>query len=317
MVKIAVAGGSGQVAQEVIDALLDTGKHEITILSRNEASIKDVPAGIRWRVVNYNDQPDLVDALQGIHTLFSFVQLLLDPEGMSQKILIDAAIAAGVKRFAPSEYGSAGTTNMPWWAGKESTRDYLRKVNGNEKVLEYIVFQPGLFLDYLAFPYKTAKHIDPLQSVFDYHNCRAIVVNGHEDAIMTLTTAADVAAIVAQAVDYKGEWPETGGIRGNRVTFSEVIKIGEKIRGRPFTIEKVNLEDLEAGTLNTPWALAERHRAISEEQHDHFAKMVSIGILLSSAKGAWDVSDELNQLFPEYNFDKVEDFLTRVWNGKQ
>lgn len=137
--------------------------------------------------------------------------------------------------------------NMSWWAGKESTRQYLRKVNENRKVrrryrtsmlnlsflqvLEYILFQPGLFLDYLAFPYKTAKHIDPLQTIFDYQNCRAVVVEGHENAIMTLTTAADIAAVVARVVDYKGAWPEIGGIRGNRVTFSRVIEIGERVRG--------------------------------------------------------------------------------------
>lgn len=45
-------------------------------------------------------------------------------------------------------------------------------------------------------------------------------------------------------------------------------------------------------------------------------KVVSIGILLSSMKGAWDVSDELNQMFPDYKFEKAEHFLTRVWYGK-
>jgi hypothetical protein len=40
-----------------------------------------------------------------MHTLLSFVQLLADPNNQSQKNLIDAAVAAGVKRFAPSEYG--------------------------------------------------------------------------------------------------------------------------------------------------------------------------------------------------------------------
>ncbi len=98
-------------------------------------------------------------------------------------------------------------------------------------MLEYTLFQAGLFLDYLATPYQTAKHVTPLDSLFDYDNCRAIVVDGHEDAIMTLTAAADLAAIVARAVDYSGEWPTTGGIQGNRVTFSRVIQIGEKIRG--------------------------------------------------------------------------------------
>jgi len=46
-----------------------------------------------------------VKALHGIHTLLSFIQLLADPEQKAQKNLIDAAVAAGVKRFAPSEYG--------------------------------------------------------------------------------------------------------------------------------------------------------------------------------------------------------------------
>lgn len=57
------------------------------------------------------------------------------------------------------------------------------------------------------------------------------MVEGNEDAIMTLTSAADVAGIIAQAVDYEGKWPEISGISGNRVTFAQVIKLGEKIRG--------------------------------------------------------------------------------------
>jgi hypothetical protein len=55
--------------------------------------------------VNYDDKIELVEALQGIHTVLSFIQLLSDPENKSQKNLIDAAIVAGVKRFAPSEWG--------------------------------------------------------------------------------------------------------------------------------------------------------------------------------------------------------------------
>lgn len=58
-----------------------------------------------WRRVDYNDVSDLTAALRGVHTLLSFVQLLSDSEGKTQKSLIDAAIAADVKRFAPSEYG--------------------------------------------------------------------------------------------------------------------------------------------------------------------------------------------------------------------
>jgi hypothetical protein len=61
--------------------------------------------GVTSRTVNYDDKSELVEALQGIHTVLSFIQLLSDPGNNSQKNLIDAAIVAGVKRFAPSEWG--------------------------------------------------------------------------------------------------------------------------------------------------------------------------------------------------------------------
>lgn len=61
--------------------------------------------GVTWRAVNYDDKSDLVDALQGTHTVLSFIQVMKDPGNKSQKNLIDAAITAGVTRFAPSEWG--------------------------------------------------------------------------------------------------------------------------------------------------------------------------------------------------------------------
>ncbi|KAI1261299.1 NAD(P)-binding protein [Xylariaceae sp. FL1019] len=345
MVKVAIAGGSGQVAGEVIDALLASNKHEITILSRRETLATSKAPGIKWQVVDYNDKSALTEALRGTHTLLSFVQLLSDPGEKAQRNLIDAAIDAGVKRFAPSEYGrqvkrpiltnvinininvparkltsadSKSMVDMPWTSGKERIRGYLEQINAKADVLEYTLFQPGLFLDYLAFPYRTSKHLDPLQSVWDVERRRALLVDGHEDdAVMTLTTVADNAAVVARAVDYHdGRWPTTGGIRGNRLTFAEIIGIGERVRGRPFAVEKVKVEDLEAGELKTSWRLEATHHAVSDEQASALLKAVSIGILLSSSKGAWDSSDELNRLFPDYEFTSAASFLAKVWDGK-
>ena len=45
-------------------------------------------------------------------------------------------------------------------------------------------------------------------------------------------------------------------------------------------------------------------------------KTVLIGTILSSAKGAWDVSNEINQLAPDFEFTQIEDFLTEVWAGR-
>ncbi|KAI1765052.1 NAD(P)-binding protein [Hypoxylon sp. FL1150] len=316
MVKIAIAGGSGQVSQEIIDALLVTKKHHVTILSRKESPKTPIAPEIHWKAVDYDDEKSLAEALLGIHTLLSFVQVVSDPDQKSQKNLIKAAIAAGVKRFAPSEYGSQGTVNMVWWRGKEKVREYLEEVNANEKVLEYTLFQPGLFLNYLAYPHKTAKHVEPLQSVFDFENNRAMVVEGHEEAIITLTAVSDIAAVVARAVEYEGTWPTTGGIRGSRATFSQILEVDQKVRGSPFTVDKVKIEDLEAGDLKTSWSLKAVHNSIFEGQASALLKEVPIGILLSSTKGAWDISDDFNQIFPDYKFTSIEDFLGKVWEGK-
>ncbi|KAI0098918.1 NAD(P)-binding protein [Nemania sp. FL0031] len=316
MVKVAVAGGSGQVAREVVDALVASKKHDITIFTRGPAPTHAIAPEVKWQTVDYHDKGALTEALRGIHTVLSFVQLLSDPDQTAQKNLIDASISAGVKRFAPSEYGSRGLDNMAWWQGKQKVREYLREVNDRETVIEYTLFQPGLFLDYLAFPHKTSKHVDPLQTVFDFQNRRALAVEGHEDAIMTLTTVADAAAIIAQAVDHRGKWPIAGGICGNRVSISQILEIGKTVRGRPFTVEKVKMEDLEAGELNSSWSLEAVHSAVPDDQAQALLKMVCIGTLLSSSKGAWGSSDEMNQLFPEYEFTPMERFLSQVWEGK-
>ena len=40
---------------------------------------------------------------------------------------------------------------------------------------------------------------------------------------------------------------------------------------------------------------------------------VAIGMLLSAVEGAWNVSDELNRMFPAYEFQSPEEFLMKAW----
>ncbi|KAK0725526.1 hypothetical protein B0H67DRAFT_659126 [Lasiosphaeris hirsuta] len=317
MVRVAIAGGSGEVAQEVIDALVASKEHEIVILSRNgQGSSNSNPHNLEWRQVNYGDVNSLAQALGGIHTVLSFVQLLQDPGNKAQKNLIDASILASVARFAPSEWGSrAAGSVMPWWTGKDEVKEYLRQVNATEKVLEYTLFQPGLFLNYLATPHKTSKHLAPLNTFVDFHNRRAIVVDGI-DTIMTFTTVQDMAAVVAKAVGFEGQWPAVGGIRGNRVAVSQLIEIGTRVRGGPFSVDTVKLEDLEAGSLTTSWKLEAQHHSVSGDEAEKLLRSVLVGTLLSSAKGYWDVSDEWNQLLPGHQFADIEEFLEMAWVGK-
>jgi hypothetical protein len=78
----------------------------------------------------------------------------------------------------------------------------------------------------------------------------------------------------------------------------------------------VEVEDLEAGNLNTSFRLEAVHQAVSKEEAPALLRDVTIGTLLTSVRGAWDISDELNQLFPDLELTEAEEFLTNVWNGK-
>lgn len=61
--------------------------------------------GVSYLTVDYTSIASLTTALQGVHTVLSFTQPLSDPDSVAQKNLIDAAIKAGVQRFAPSQWG--------------------------------------------------------------------------------------------------------------------------------------------------------------------------------------------------------------------
>lgn len=92
------------VAQEVVDAFVATKRHEIVLLSRKDAPA-ELPSGVTWAKADYDDPKQLAGILRGVHTVLSFI-IDPDPKSGVQKNLIDAAVQAGVKRFAPSEWGS-------------------------------------------------------------------------------------------------------------------------------------------------------------------------------------------------------------------
>lgn len=111
------------VAQEIIDGLVATKKHEILLFTRKvspptrickssdrqqDPPPSDPSSGVTWAKTDYLDVKQLTSLLAGTHTVFSFVAPYLDQEEAfnAQKNLIDASIQAGVKRLAPSEWAS-------------------------------------------------------------------------------------------------------------------------------------------------------------------------------------------------------------------
>ncbi|EXF83879.1 NmrA-like family protein [Colletotrichum fioriniae PJ7] len=317
MVRIAIAGGSGNVGREILDALVARGKHEILILSRKDDPATDFGLGVKWVKTSYTDVAHLTQVLEGVHTVLSFVAGPADPTNVvqrdTQKNLIDASIKAGVRRFAPSEWASSKFEHMFWYGFKEETRKYLASINKDKKVLEYCLFQPGLFTNYMTYPFSSSKHVQLFETPFNFYQRRALVVDGGEDAIITFTTAQDLARVVALAVEYEGEWPLIGGIQGAQVSVRQLIALGEKIRGATFDVTKLKSDDLKAGVVKAPWFPKVEHPSIPPETLDAVAPSLLSGMLQGIVAGNLECSDEWNRLLPGYEFTQPEDFLATAW----
>ncbi|KAM0438462.1 hypothetical protein ACHAPT_001211 [Fusarium lateritium] len=170
-------------------------------------------------------------------------------------------------------------------------------------------------MDYLCHPYKGSKYISTLPLNIDLEKEHAIVVEGSLDDEMTYTSVQDIANVVALAVDHEEEWPVIGGIQGDKITIGELIRIGESVRGKPFTIEWLKMEDLSAGELKTDNYPRIALPSIPKDQVESFSKMAIIGILIAMTRGVWTVSDEWNKILPEYQFTRTEDLLKEAWKG--
>lgn len=112
------------VGQEIVDVLVASKKHEILIFTRKvgthqmppcrpvltllqDISMETTDSSVKWAKSTYEDVDELVGQLQGIDVVLSFIAPHDQEQGFSsQKNIIDAAVKAGVKRLAPSEWVS-------------------------------------------------------------------------------------------------------------------------------------------------------------------------------------------------------------------
>jgi hypothetical protein len=59
---------------------------------------------VNWRRVSFEDKAELVRELQGAEVVLNFIVVNEDADNTVGKLVIDASVEAGVKRFAPSEW---------------------------------------------------------------------------------------------------------------------------------------------------------------------------------------------------------------------
>jgi len=145
---VAIVGASGALGVPVLNALVDSKKFNVTVLTRT-SSKGDFPASVKVVPVDYDSVESLTAALRGQDVVVSTV----GPTGLQgQSLVIDAAVAAGVKRFLPSEFGS-NTDNpksktLPIFGYKVAIQEYIEEKAAANPDFTYTLVRNGPFLDW-------------------------------------------------------------------------------------------------------------------------------------------------------------------------
>ncbi|RDL40951.1 Isoflavone reductase family protein-like protein CipA [Venustampulla echinocandica] len=145
---VAIVGASGNLGKRILGSLIDYGKFNVTVVTR-ESSQASFPASVKVVRANYESVKSVTSAFQGQDAVISAVGVA---GFQGQTVLIDSAIAAGVKRFLPSEFGSdtslPTTAALPVFKDKIATRRYLEDKVTKTPGMTYTYIINGPFFDF-------------------------------------------------------------------------------------------------------------------------------------------------------------------------
>lgn len=228
---VIIIGAGGNLGPSVLKAFLDSSLNT-TILSR-EGSSSTFPSGVKVLHADYSSIDSLKKAFQGQDAVVSLVggNALGD-----QNKLIDAAIAAGVQRFIPSEFGS-DTPNtktraiVPVFEAKFGTVNYLKSKQNSiswSSVVTGPFFDWGLKVGFLGFnpADKTATIVDSGDAIFSATNLYKVgqaVVKALQNAEAT-----------------KNQYVYVSGFQTSQ---NQILAAAEKITGQKWTVSKTTSQD--------------------------------------------------------------------------
>ncbi|KZV89053.1 NAD(P)-binding protein [Exidia glandulosa HHB12029] len=234
----AVAGASGSIGQAIARELLARGTN-VTALSRT--TLKDTVEGLEVRTVDYSDKTSLVEALRGVDVL---VSTLSGGGYATQPALADAAKEAGVKLFAPSEFGMVTeNTTYGLLGAKAQLHKYLESIG-----LPYVRLYTGMWSDVIFTPFFG----------YDLAN-RRVKLAGDGSASQSYTSEFDAAYYFAYILTHlpaeRLAW-SSFRLEGDRLTNLEAVRALEDFVGANFEIEWEDTEALkkkceDEGLLNT------------------------------------------------------------------
>jgi len=225
---ILFVGATGWLGNAVIHAILDKKAFRVKAIIRKDTltSKKDMVDSLRAKGAEIvegevESLADVTDAAKGCDTLVSVLggaTLFGGKEG----ILVEAAKAAGVKRFVPSQFGIDCAK-----VGPNTMLDPKNKVAEKIKEcgLDYTLILIGMFYEFWWGE----------TTGFDWKNGKVVAV-GKGDVRVSTTMVADIARFVPEILLDPYSKNNVIRVAGQSATHNEAIKAFEEVSGKKFEV---------------------------------------------------------------------------------
>ncbi|EGR48278.1 uncharacterized protein TRIREDRAFT_107896 [Trichoderma reesei QM6a] len=294
MVTVAIAGGGSALASNIIAAILATKKHTLVILTRSPRPDLEAQGAI-VKPVDYASHAQLVQALQGVDTVYSCIWAYGPAIQTVQLALLDAAKEAQVRRFVPSEWSVPAYDAVAYYKPKEAVWEAVKKSG-----LEHTRFITGIWMNVwgVGAPRDEegarAGYAGP--AFLADIKAGSITIPGDGTGKISTTHMVDVGRYAAAALDFD-KWEPDSVVVGDEFTVNELADKIERVTGRTLTRDYISLEAINAVLAGGP-------DPGTQMIHEFFK---------SIAEGGHALTPNVNQRVPEVEPIKVEEFLKKHW----
>jgi len=236
---ILVAGGTGNLGGRIVKAAIARGAEVRAIVrkgSEPEKIEKLTELGAEVITVDMSDVDELKKACQGASCVVSALSGLHETIVDSQIKLLDAAIAAGVPRFIPSDF-SSDFTKLP--AGENRNFDLRKEFH------QYLDKSPIAATSILngAFADEILSYNTPLYNV---ENFSVGYWGDKSDWKIDFTTMDNTADYTAAAA-LDSTTPKILRIASFQISPNELVSVGKEVKNREFKLVPMgSLEDFSA-----------------------------------------------------------------------
>lgn len=235
---ILVAGATGNLGQKICRELIKRNV-PVRAIVRDGSNQEKINAlekmGVDIFKVDLSNEQELIGACSGVSCIVSAVAGLHDVIVDAQTALLNAAIAAGVPRFIPSDF-SSDFTLMPFGENRNfDLRKVFHEKLDQSKIQATAIFN-GAFADILR--YNTPLFNVPQKTIAYYDD--------KSDWKIDFTTMDDTAAFTAMAA-LDDAAPKSLRIASFSVSPNDLVELREKYKGSKFQLVHMgNMEGFSA-----------------------------------------------------------------------